>query len=175
MRKKLDSLFSPSKTKGFTLIELLVVIGILGILAVAVLAAINPIEQLNKAQDSSLENAATTYESAVVQYYTVHNDVPWDVIANGGTACHAGPGFNSVNLGTALGACTTKLIAENELKASFANTPNLNKLFVSTLAPVGGTYTTYVCFQPVSKQVQADPQTKYSKDGQAAGNYWCAQ
>ena len=44
--------------KGFTLIELLVVIGILGILAAALVATIDPFEQLNKAQDSTVKNMA---------------------------------------------------------------------------------------------------------------------
>lgn len=179
MKRNLSTLFK--STKGFTLIELLVVIGILGILAVAVLAAINPIEQLNKAQDTSLKNAATTFVDATVQFYSVHNTVPWDTVANGGTGCHAGPTISNIVLSTGLATCITKLETENELKNSFSNATNLNKLHITTTL-TGTTYTTFACFQPTSKAVQADANTKYSATGVVTAGcpgrttcYWCAQ
>lgn len=178
MRKSLHAFLKISKAKGFTLIELLVVLGILGILAVAILAAINPIEQLNKAQDTSLKNVATTFVDATVQYYSVHNTVPWDTTANGGTGCHAGPAISNVNLKSGLSSCITQLITENELKASFNSSPNLNKIIITTRAPAGGTYTTFACFKPVSQAVKADSNTHYTATGGSCTGtncYWCAQ
>ena len=56
--------------KGFTLIELLVVIAILGVLATILLAAVNPVEQLARARDSSRKNDASQLVNAMSAYYT---------------------------------------------------------------------------------------------------------
>ena len=53
---------------GFTMIELLIVITILGILAVAVLSAINPIEQIRRARDTSSQSDAEQLLSAIDRY-----------------------------------------------------------------------------------------------------------
>ena len=38
---------------GFTLVELIIVIAVIGVLAVVLMMAINPIEQINKAKDTT--------------------------------------------------------------------------------------------------------------------------
>lgn len=63
--------------KGFTLVELLIVIALIAILSVAVLATINPIEQSNKAKDSTVQNDAAEVMNALERYYTVKNTYPW--------------------------------------------------------------------------------------------------
>ena len=63
--------------KGFTLVELLIVIALIAILSVAVLATINPIEQSNKAKDSTMQNDAAEVMNAYERYYTVKNTYPW--------------------------------------------------------------------------------------------------
>jgi len=63
--------------KGFTLVELLIVIALIAILSVAVLATINPIEQSNKAKDSTVQNDAAEVMNAYERYYTVKNTYPW--------------------------------------------------------------------------------------------------
>ena len=177
--------------RGFTLIELLVVLGILGILAAVLLAAINPIEQLNKAQDASDKQIATEYVAATTQYYSVHNTVPFDTVANGGaTGCNGASGGTTFTDKTliALGACTTQLIAQGELKASFSNVTNLKNIHVTTTLPAGtSTYTVFACFQPKSHAGQLDSNTKYNIDysgnpgvgcisgGGASACVWCAQ
>lgn len=55
--------------KGFTLIELLVVIGILGILVVTLFAAINPISQLQKANDAHRKSDLESIQRALELYY----------------------------------------------------------------------------------------------------------
>lgn len=62
---------------GFTLVELLIVIALIAILSVAVLATINPIEQSNKAKDSTVQNDAAEVMNAIERYYTVKNTYPW--------------------------------------------------------------------------------------------------
>ena len=64
-------------SKGFTLVELLIVIALIAILSVAVLATINPIEQSNKAKDSTVQNDAAEVMNAYERYYTVKSTYPW--------------------------------------------------------------------------------------------------
>jgi len=189
MNKRLFG-FAFSSQKGFTLIELLVVLGILGILAAALLAAINPIEQLNKAQDTSLKNAASEFVNAATQYYSVHNTVEWDSATNGGSGCYSTVTFNNIVLfspsGGGLSTCVTNLVSEGELKSSYTNASNLANIYVTSVLPAGTTtYATYACFQPKSNAQQLDPNTKYTQTGapgtscksQGGSNncYWCAQ
>lgn len=184
---KLPKFFkTSSKKKGFTLIELLVVLGILGILAAALLATINPVEQLNKAQDTSLKNVAAQFVSANVRYYSVKNALPWSSTANGGAACYsAGTTLASVPL-SSLTTCLTTLVSEGELKQSFLNSNNLNSAIATNPNPLtGNAADTIVCFQPKSESQQRDPNTKYTAGGttgtgcksQGGTNncYWCAQ
>ena len=63
--------------KAFTLVELLIVIALIAILSVAVLATINPIEQSNKAKDSTVQNDAAEVMNAYERYYTVKQTYPW--------------------------------------------------------------------------------------------------
>lgn len=63
--------------QAFTLVELLIVIALIAILSVAVLATINPIEQSNKAKDSTMQNDAAEVMNAYERYYTVKNTYPW--------------------------------------------------------------------------------------------------
>src|SRR5258708_17703790 len=118
MLKGLQRLIASSQ-KGFTLIELLVVLGILGILAAVLLAAINPIEQLNKAQDAGLKEAATQFVTANTAYYSTHNAFPWFSVANGGTNCYTSNTLSNValsNLTTGATSCVSSLISSGELK-----------------------------------------------------------
>ena len=63
--------------KGFTLVELLIVIALIAILSVAVLATINPIEQANKAKDSTVQNDAAEVLNAYERYYANNQEYPW--------------------------------------------------------------------------------------------------
>lgn len=65
--------------KGFTLVELLIVIALIAILSVAVLATINPIEQANKAKDSSVQNDAAEVLNAYERFYANANKYPWEM------------------------------------------------------------------------------------------------
>jgi prepilin-type N-terminal cleavage/methylation domain-containing protein len=62
---------------GFTLVELLIVIALIAILSVAVLATINPIEQANKAKDSTVQNDAAEVMNSYERYYTNSQTYPW--------------------------------------------------------------------------------------------------
>jgi len=65
------------REKGFTLVELLIVIALIAILSVAVLATINPIEQANKAKDSTVQNDAAEVMNSYERYYANAQAYPW--------------------------------------------------------------------------------------------------
>lgn len=56
--------------KAFTLIELLIVMAILGVMAVIVLVAINPTEQISKAQDTGRISSVNQLGHQIQAYYT---------------------------------------------------------------------------------------------------------
>src|SRR6266446_5039966 len=122
MRKYLLSTISSYK-KGFTLIELLVVLAILGILAAALLAAINPVEQINKGQDASMEEEASEFVTAANSYYTAYNQPIW-----GQGSCPASPTAGSAMNGATIQSCISLLTTSGDLKASFATSSNLSNL-----------------------------------------------
>lgn len=185
MKEKLLGLLR-SPQKGFTLIELLVVLGILGILAAALLVSINPVEQIKKAQDTSLKNATTTFVSAAQQYYSTHNALPWSAVSDGGANCYTGgTTLSSVALSN-LSNCVSALVADGELKQSFQNTNNLNQAVVTNPNPqTGNAQDVVACFMPLSQSQQRDANTKYTQSGAAGSScksqgganncYWCAQ
>ena len=186
MKLKLPFIKFTSSQKGFTLIELLVVLGILGILAAALLASINPVEQIKKAQDTSLKNITTTFVSATQQYYSTHNALPWSTVANGGANCYSGGTTLSNVALSSLSTCVTTLVSEGELKASFSNSNNLNQAVITNPNPqTGSAQDVVACFLPQSQSQQHDANTKYTQTGAAGAScisqggtntcYWCAQ
>ena len=186
MRNKLSKFFNQAPDKGFTLIELLVVLGILGILAAALLATINPIEQLNRARDTSLKNLSAQFVQATVRYYSVNSALPWSSTAAGGDNCYTGgTTLSSVSLSN-LSGCVTTLISDGELKESFINSNDQDSVLVTNPNPqTGGVSDVIVCFMPESEAQQEDPNTRYSQTGASAAScksqggtndcYWCAQ
>lgn len=125
--------------KGFTLVELLIVIALIAILSVAVLATINPIEQSNKAKDSTVQNDAAEVMNSYERYYANAQAYPWmaygtskptvetamllrsDTVGFG--ICDSGDVTDSAD--TDVGSCETTsstpglLISTDELKTAF--------------------------------------------------------
>ena len=62
-----------SDDRGFTLIELLIVIVIISVVIIVVIAAINPIEQLHKAQDNANLGNAENLMSAIDRYHATND------------------------------------------------------------------------------------------------------
>lgn len=187
----LKKLFKQPK-KGFTLIELLVVIGILGILAAALVATIDPVEQLNKAQDANVKNLMVEYIDANIRFYATHDAYPWSDSVTGHCVAPAGPsgsvtdtdgstvpqqlqlcsGGNSSGVGCTYSSCIDPLVTDSELKASFVTaTGSLYKIYVSYYpANYGANSNTLIaCFSPVSHSGQQDPLTKWKADGITLG------
>lgn len=163
------------REKGFTLVELLIVIALIAILSVAVLATINPIEQSNKAKDSTVQNDAAEVLNSYERYYANAQKYPWMMFADSDSVtvddavfydshqagfgiCYADP---STADSTAPGACNTDganlgmLIDSDELKSSFVTKDEFQSanaqdhLWVVKNTSSGGAI--YVCYIPKAK------------------------
>lgn len=64
------------KSQGFTLIELLVVLAVLAVVVGAVVAAINPLQQINRANDGRAKNDIGSVATALQSYYTFNQTYP---------------------------------------------------------------------------------------------------
>ncbi len=167
------------KNKGFTLVELLIVIALIAILSVAVLATINPIEQSNKAKDSTMQNDAAEVLNAYERYYAAQASYPWiDVVSPSTLTVDNEISLNSTMAG--FGLCTVAdaasptdqcsprdsqglLLSTTELKDSFleknytksptnpANEPLFSERLYLVKDPVGQGNSIHVCFIPKAK------------------------
>lgn len=154
--------------KGFTLIELLIVIVIIGVLATAVLSAINPIEQIRKAEDSGRRSDSAELLNAIERYYTSFKMYPWQS-ASGTTIATWGnvptlPGSTSgLQLSAGTLWLTSGLIRTSELKAEFTGRSNLTDMRVFWQS--GTNDLVRICFAPTSESYRA--QAGWNPNGSA--------
>jgi len=162
--------------KGFTLVELLIVIALIAILSVAVLATINPIEQSNKAKDSTVQNDAAEVMNSYERYYANAQAYPWMKYGTikatvetpllltsnnvGFGVCDAGTITDEPNTISTCSVTSTNpglLINTDELKTAFVgkdefknvSTSPENGLWLYKQAGSGGSV--YVCYIPKAK------------------------
>ena len=105
--------------KGFTLIELIIVMAILGILAAGLLAAINPVEQVNRATDTTNVNATKSISDAINRTFATTQAPPWTATTD------------------TLATVVTTLITRNELKSGFTAPASLVRTWASTITVTG--------------------------------------
>lgn len=161
MKQLLSKLLGAARqAAGFTLIELLVVIAIIGVLAVAVLSAINPVEQINRGQDTRLNNDASQLLAASERFYTNNQIYPWNQAAAGFTPGSVDPTtaftFDS-RTGTPNWNWLTNLSSSQEIKDAFANKLRSSREYL-IMKVAGANSSTYICYYPKSnaQRAQAD-------------------
>lgn len=150
--------FTQSIRKGFTLIEILIVISLLGVLAVALLATIDPLEQINKGNDTKTRSALQEIYGAFNRYYAIRQEYPWQAVAVSAAPLGGGAGLGYLNTA----------ITAGELKAGFVasiGAATLNTIFLTSTAPA-----ITLCFQPVSKGLAYDKNAVYTNTGGAGVN-----
>lgn len=139
---------------GFTLIELLIVISLLGALAVGMLAALDPLEQIKKGTDTGTRNTVEEIYNAMVRFYAIKTKFPWGTDIFDTMAANSSDALVYVS----------DVIEAGELKIDFvqlAGTTRLSGILMTSTDPDQLT----VCFEPVSKSFQKDPNTKWSSEG----------
>ena len=136
--------------KAFTMIELLVVIAVIGVMATAVLSAINPLEQINKGNDTGYRSDSEQLLSAVDRYYSSLGYFPWQTGANDNANLNVA-WSNVIALNTAT-SFIANLETTNEIKHGFTL-----RLLNTTRVPIQVMYdstaasaTMYACFTPKS-------------------------
>lgn len=142
-----QSLITRAK-RGFTLIELLIVITIIGVLAVAILSAINPIEQIQRAQDSGRESDSAELLNSLERYYAASFQYPWVTLGQ----ANPSEALVSSNL-----SWIDELIAKGEVKPQFKDRASWAGIYTTQSGTVVS-----LCFDPASSsfQKQADQRGK---------------
>lgn len=152
-----------AKRGGFTLIELLIVITIIGILAVAILSAINPVEQIRRAQDQGRESDSAELLNAFERYYTGFMEYPWDAL---------GQADPSETLVSSQLAWINELITKGEVKGQFVDRDSWSDIYVTQSGELVS-----LCFDPQSKtfqeQADADGKTRAGVSGCTTSCYTC--
>lgn len=150
-------------SNGFTLIELLIVITIIGVLAVAILSAINPVEQIRRAQDSGRESDAAEILNAFERYYTAFFEYPWDTL---------GGGTPNKDLISAHLNWIDELVNKGEVKPQFRNRDTWSDLYTTQSGTVVS-----ICFDPTSstfqEQADADGKNQDGSSGCTSSCYVC--
>lgn len=166
--------------KGFTLVELLIVIALIAILSVAILATLNPIEQINKARDSRVQNDASEVLSAYERYFAAKGQYPWvaytganaftsaaSVVLRSDTygfgVCHGNAAGLAVDPTTVAATCNSadanqnELISTGELKTSMIGRDEFEPVRDTTkpeqalwAVKAASADTVYVCYVPKS-------------------------
>lgn len=64
------------KNSGFTLMELIIVIGVLSVLSALMISVINPLDQMQKANDSKRKNELNQMQKALEEFYQDNGSYP---------------------------------------------------------------------------------------------------
>ncbi|MGE5041914.1 MAG: prepilin-type N-terminal cleavage/methylation domain-containing protein [Candidatus Levyibacteriota bacterium] len=139
---------------GFTLIELLIAIGILSVLLSIVLIAVNPFEQINKANDVTTKASSKDLVSAVNYYFTAEKVTPWTK----DTSCRSE--LTTGKVLTDMPSCAQDLTKGGKLQESVMASPQSKDIYVTECADAVA-----VCYHPKSQAFLKEEDAKYTKNG----------
>lgn len=158
--------------KAFTMIELLVVIAVIGVMATAVLSAINPLEQINKGNDTGLRSDAEQLLSAVDRYYSSLGYFPWMNGANDAANVNV-TWQNVISLNAASGyqPFLTNLESTQEIKHGFTlRLSDTNRTQLELMYDNSATSPTmYACFIPKSNSFLTEAHNRCKSTTTTAG------
>jgi len=140
--------------KGFTLIELLVVIAILAIMLAISIVAINPREQLSRANDYSAKALTLDFIKSSIEYYTTSHAFPWVKNSDCATQVAAGGTLDQMP------DCVTELAKGGKLEEQYNEAPQLKEIYASKCGN-----TVVFCYNPKSKIENTDGEANYDKFG----------
>jgi prepilin-type N-terminal cleavage/methylation domain-containing protein len=139
---------------GFTLIELLVVVGILTILLTIVLIAINPVDQINKANDIAMQTSTKDFTSANKYYFAEKGLNPWNINTN----CKKELS-NKLTLKD-IPDCVGELGNSSQIETNYSSQTHAKDIYVTECANSIAT-----CFKPKSNELSISPDAKYYQNG----------
>lgn len=117
-----------------------IVIVVVGIVLVSLIGlAVNPLEQIRRAQDRRVEEDAREFLEAVEHYYKVFFEYPWEAL-----------GEDAPDGVVAKSSWLEELSSKRIISADFVDRFPGNQIYVTQTE----TTTVYACFDPVSRQFQ---------------------
>lgn len=140
---------------GFTLVELLIVIAILGLIATGIIVAIDPVEQINRGNDASKRQLATSMVSAIQRWYTTKQySANCTTAACTTSTMTAGTAYlaNSASMATINTALNSA--GESSTATTFTGHPQSDAVYITFKVPTGGSASDAApttCWQPSSK------------------------
>ena len=99
---------------GFTLVELVLVIGILSVLGVLLIMVINPVTQLQKANDAKRKSELAQLQKTLEQYYSDNGKYP------AASSTKIAPGGVEINWGSDFPSYNTKVPADPSSSRNYA-------------------------------------------------------
>jgi prepilin-type N-terminal cleavage/methylation domain-containing protein len=167
--------------KGFTLVELIIVITIISILAVGLLVGLDPVEQINKARDTKLINAARELATALDRNYAetagsfINPTGAATACQTVGTPATGQVACNNTTGGAPVTAFFNMLETAGQIKISMRTSlgTDAQKLWI-TYGGTGENMTKSVCFNPTSKSFSANDNTQFTQTGGPAVGTACS-
>lgn len=136
------------------------------IIAGLVISREDPLEQARKTQDEKMQGIASEFIQSTALYYSIHTGLPWFSRADNGANCYKeGNKLVTVPM-SEMKECTKLLVEESSFRKDYLDSAQLKSFYVTNPNPrTGENFDIIVCYQPQSKLLQKDLNTRFNKDG----------